>query len=87
MKSSKLGRTDSCSTLMMAAKYVTMIAEDFFVPLVKGTQAADAFLVGSPKDGELLDLKSGMITQVSNIIWPDQNSDVRCEYSKGSDTI
>ena len=72
---------------MMAAKYVTMIAGDFFVPLVKGTQAADAFLVRSPKDGELLDLESGMITQVSNIMCPDQNSDVRCEYSKGSDTI
>ena len=81
MKSSKLGRTDSCSTLTMAVKYVT-IFEDFFVPLVTGTHAADAFLVRSLKDGELLDLESGMTTQVCNIICPDQNSDFRCQYSE-----
>ena len=45
------------------------------------------FLVRSPKDGELLGLEWGMIPQVSNIIFPDQNSDLRCHYSKGSDTI
>ena len=30
-----------------------------------------AFLVRSPKDGELLGLEWGMILQVSNIIFPD----------------
>ena len=45
------------------------------------------FLVRSPKDGELLGLEWGMIGQVSNIIFPDQNSGVRCQYSKWSDTI
>ena len=38
-----------------------------------------------PKDGELLGLEWGMILQVSNIIFPDENSGVRCQYSKGSD--
>ena len=37
-----------------------------------------AFLARSPKDGELLDLEWGMILQVSNIIFPDENSCVRC---------
>ena len=41
-------------------------------------------LVRSPKDGELLGLEWGMIRQVSNIILPDENSGVRCQYSKES---
>ena len=40
------------------------------------------FLVRSPKDGELLGLEWGMMPQVSNIIFPDQNSGVGCQYSK-----
>ena len=32
------------------------------------------FLVPSPKDGELLGLEWGMIPQVSNIVFPDENS-------------
>ena len=44
-------------------------------------------LVRSPKDGELLGLEWGMIPQASNIIFPDQNSGVRCQSSKRSDTI
>ena len=46
-----------------------------------------SFLVRSPKDGELLGLEWGIIRQVSNTIFPDQNSFVRCQYSKGSDTM
>ena len=42
------------------------------------------FLVQSPKDGKLLPLEWGMIHQVSSIIFPDENSCVRCEYSKES---
>ena len=34
------------------------------------------FLVRSPKHGELLSLEWGMILQLSNIIFPDENSDV-----------
>ena len=45
------------------------------------------FLVRSPKDGELLGLERGMMLQVSNIIFPDENSGVRCQYYKGSDKI
>ena len=47
------------------------------------------FLVRSPRDGELLGLEWQIIRQVllSNTIFPDQNSGVRCQYSKGSDTI
>ena len=41
-------------------------------------------LVRSQKDGELLGLEWGMIRQVSNIILPDENSGVRCQYSKES---
>ena len=41
-------------------------------------------LVRSPKDGELLGLEWGMIRQVSNIILADENSGVRCQYSKES---
>lgn len=41
-------------------------------------------LARSPKDGELLGLEWGMIRQVSNIILPDENSGVRCQYSKES---
>ena len=44
-------------------------------------------LVRSPKDGELLGLEWGIIRQVSNTIFPDPNSCVRCQYSKGSDTM
>ena len=44
-----------------------------------------SFLVQSPKDGELLGLEWGMILQVSNIIFPDENSGLRCQYYKGSD--
>jgi len=35
-----------------------------------------------PKDGELLDLESGTITQVSNIICSNQNSDVNTPKGK-----
>ena len=45
------------------------------------------FYVRNPKDGELLGLEWGMILQVSNIIFPDENSGVRCQYYKGSDKI
>ena len=41
------------------------------------------FLVRSPKGGELLGLEWGMTIQVSNIIFPDENSGVRCYYYKG----
>ena len=43
-----------------------------------------SILVRSPKDGELLGLEWGMIRQVSNIVLPDENSGVRCQYSKES---
>jgi len=33
----------------------------------------------SAKDGELLDLELGIILQVSNILFPDENSGVRCQ--------
>ena len=39
----------------------------------------------SLKDGELLGLEWGMIHQVSNIIFPDENAASRCQYSKESD--
>ena len=38
-------------------------------------------------DGELLGLEWGIIPQVSNIIFPDENSGVRCQYSRESDKI
>ena len=41
----------------------------------------------SPKDGGLLGIEWGVIPQVSNIVFPDQNSGVRCQCSKGFDTI
>ena len=41
----------------------------------------------SPKDGELLGLEWGMIPQVSNITFPDENCGVGCQYSKESDKI
>ena len=47
----------------------------------------DDFLVRSPMDGELLGLEWGIIRQVSNTIFPDQNFCVRCQHSKGSDTM
>ena len=40
------------------------------------------FLVRTPKDGELLGLEWGMRLQVSNIICLDENSGLRCQYSK-----
>ena len=40
------------------------------------------FLVRSPKDVELLGLERGMTIQVSNIMFPEENSGVRCQYSK-----
>ena len=46
-----------------------------------------ALSVQSPKDGETLYLELRMIPRVSNIICPDQDSGVRCQYSKGSDTV
>ena len=46
-----------------------------------------ALLVQSPKDGETLYLELGMIARVSNIICPDQDSGIRCQCSKGSDTV
>ena len=45
------------------------------------------FLMQSPKDGELFRLQWGMIFQVSNIIFPDENAASRCQYSKESDKI
>ena len=42
------------------------------------------FLLQSPKDGKLLRLEWGMILQVSSITFQDENSCVRCEYSKES---
>ena len=45
------------------------------------------FLVRTPKDGELLGLKWGMTLQVSNIIFLDENSGVRCHYSKEAHKI
>ena len=44
-------------------------------------------LVQSPKDRELLGLEWGMILQVSIVIFPDENSGVRCQYSKESHKI
>ena len=46
-----------------------------------------SFLVRSPKDGDLLGVKWGMIPQVSNIIFPDENCAARCQYSKEWDKI
>ena len=45
------------------------------------------FLMRSLKDGELFGLEWGMIRQVSNIIFPDENGASRCQYSKESDKI
>ena len=45
------------------------------------------FLVRSPKDGELLALERDMTLQVSNIVFPEENSGVRCQYSKERDKI
>ena len=49
--------------------------------------AGPSFLVRSPNDGEPFGLEWSMILQVSNIIFPDENSGVRCQYYKGSDKI
>ena len=46
-----------------------------------------SFLVLSPKDGDLLGVKWGMIVQVSNIIFPDENCGARCQYHKDWDKI
>lgn len=46
-----------------------------------------SFLVRSPKDGDLLGVKWGMIVPVSNIIFPDENCGARCGYSKEWDKI
>jgi len=46
-----------------------------------------SFLVRSPKDGDLLGVKWGMILQVGNIIFPDENCGARCQYSKEWDKI
>ena len=40
------------------------------------------FLVRGPKDGELLGLEWGMILQVRNMTFPDENPCVRCQYSR-----
>ena len=46
--------------------------------MAKNNKLETRFLVRSPKDGELLGLEWGMILQVSNMIFPDENSGVRC---------
>ena len=46
--------------------------------MAKNNKLETCFLVRSPKDGELLALEWGMTLQVSNIIFPDENSGVRC---------
>ena len=46
-----------------------------------------SLLLQSLKDGELLGLEWGMLLQVSNIIYPDENAAIRCQYSKESDKI
>ena len=40
------------------------------------------FSVRSPKDGKQLGLERGTFPQVRNIIFPDQNTGVRGQYSK-----
>ena len=48
------------------------------------------FLFNAKSEGRrttVLGLEWGMIIQVSKIIFPDENSGVRCQYYKGSDKI
>ena len=47
----------------------------------KNRHTHDSFLVQSPKEAELLGLEWGIL-QVSNIIFSDEDSSVRCQYSK-----
>jgi len=53
--------------------------------LTRRNHLNSTFLVRSPKDGELLGLEWGMILQVGSIIFPGENSGVRCQYSRESD--